>query len=82
MKICFKPKKSFGNFANFFETGKKYFNSERSFAQFKVNNPKSICTFGPENSIIVVSNDGKYYQATFDPKTGGECTKIQEQNIF
>ena len=62
--------------------GKKYFNSEWSFAQFHLNSPKSICTFGPDNSIIVVSNDGKYYQATFDPKTGGECTKIQEKNIF
>ena len=28
------------------------------------------------------SNDGKYYQATFNPKTGGECTKVQEKNIF
>ena len=75
-------KSVFGNFANFFNMGKKYFNSEWSFAQFKVNSPKSICTFGPDNSIIVVSNDGKYYQATFDPKVGGECTKVQEKNIF
>ena len=75
-------KSMFGNFANFIGMGKKYFNSEWSFAQFKVNSPKSICTFGPDNSIIVVSNDGKYYQATFDPKVGGECTKVQEKNIF
>ena len=74
-------KSVFGKFSNFFGMGKKYFNSEWSFAQFKVNT-KSICTFGPDNSIIVVSNDGKYYQANFDPKVGGECTKIQEQNIF
>lgn len=29
-----------------------FFNSEWSFAQFKVNDSKSICAFGPNNSII------------------------------
>jgi WD40 repeat protein len=62
--------------------GGDFFNSEWSFAQVRIKEPKSICTFGPDNSIVVVSNDGKYYQATFDPKTGGECTKIQEKSIF
>ena len=47
-------KNMFGNFANFFGIGKKYFNSEWSFAQFKVNSTKSICTFGPDNSIIIL----------------------------
>ena len=75
-------KSVFGKFSNILGMGKKYFNSEWSFAQFKVNSPKSICTFGPDNSIIVVSNDGKYYHATFDPKEGGECKKVQEHNIF
>ena len=71
-----------GILRTFFGIGKKYFNSEWSFAQFKVNSTKSICTFGPDNSIIVISNDGKYYHASFDPKVGGECKKIQEMNIF
>ena len=75
-------KSVFGKVSNFFGMGKKYFNSEWSFAQFKVNSHKSICTFGPENSIIIITSDGKYYQVSFDPKTGGECKKIQEQNIF
>ena len=75
-------KNMFGNFANFFGIGKKYFNSEWSFAQFKVNGTKTICTFGPDNTIIIVSNDGKYYQASYDPNKGGECKKIQEHNIF
>ena len=82
-EINVSNKKSvFGKVSNFFGMGKKYFNSEWSFAQFKVTSHKSICTFGPENSIFVVTNEGKYYQATFDPKTGGECKKIQEQNIL
>ena len=65
-------KNMFGNFENFFGIGKKYFNSEWSFAQFKVNGTKSICTFGPDKSIIVISNGGKYYQASFDSKVGGD----------
>jgi len=75
-------KSMFGNLANIFGMGKKYFNSEWSFAQFKVNSNKSICTFGKDHSIIVVSNDGKYYLASFDPKVGGECKKLQENSIF
>jgi len=30
---------------------------------------------------LVVSSDGKYYQASFDPKNGGECTKVYEYNL-
>lgn len=72
----------FGGVANFFGVGKHYFNSEWSFAKFKINSPKSICCFGPENTIIVVTYDGKYYQASFDSSTGGECVKIQEKDII
>ena len=74
-------KSVFGNFANFLGMGKKYFNSEWSFAQFKVNSPKSICTFGPDNSIFVVSYDGKYYQVGFDPINNSESYKIQEERF-
>ncbi len=59
----------------------KYFSSEWSFAQFRIPDLKSICTFGPENTLIVISSDGKYYQASFDPKNGGECTKMQETSL-
>ena len=80
--LASNKKSMFGNLANFFGMGKNYFNSEWSFAQFKINSTKSICTFGQDNTIIVVSNEGKYYKASFDPKTGGECKKLEEKNIF
>jgi WD40 repeat protein len=61
-----------------------YFNSEWSFAQFRIHDSKAIVAFGPEdkNCIIVVSYDGKYYQAEFDAKTGGECKKVVEKQFI
>jgi WD40 repeat protein len=51
-----------------------YFDSEWSFAQFRLGDPRCICAFGPNNSIIAISSLGWYYQATFDTKKNGECT--------
>lgn len=60
-----------------------YFSSEWSFAQFRVIDNKTKVAFGPEpNSLIVISYEGKYYKANFDPVNGGECTKTEEKNIM
>lgn len=55
----------------------KYFSSEWSFAQFRVPDGRTIVAFGQDkNSIIVVSADGTFYKALFDPeKSGGECVQ-------
>lgn len=54
----------------------KYFSSEWSFAQFKVPDCRTIVAFGSENSIIVVSADGSFFKALFDPdKPGAECVQ-------
>jgi WD40 repeat protein len=55
----------------------KYFSSEWSFAQYRVPDVRTIVAFGSEkNSIIVVSADGTYYKALFDPeKPGQECVQ-------
>lgn len=55
-----------------------YFDSEWSFAQFKINETKSIGCFGANNTIIIVTANGKYYQAQFDPTKEGNCKKINE----
>jgi len=56
-----------------------YFNSERSFAQFRVpGDARCIVAFGADKrSIVVVSADGTFYKAVFDPeKEGGqECSQ-------
>ncbi len=61
--------------------GGTYFGSEWSFAQFRLDSPRSICTFGSNNTLIVISSSGKYYQASFDPKKKGECTLLQENSL-
>jgi len=55
----------------------KYFSSEWSFAQYRVPDVRTIVAFGAEkNSIIVVSADGTFYKAMFDPeKPGAECVQ-------
>ena len=60
-----------------------YFSSEWSFAQFRIPDTKAVVAFGPEdkNCIIVVTHDGKYYLAEFDPKMGGDCHKLVEKQL-
>ena len=54
-----------------------YFNSEWSFAQFRVPDYRSICAFGSDPyTIIVLTADGGYYKAKFDPIMGGEMLKV------
>jgi len=62
----------------------KYFSSEWSFAQFRVPEVRTIVAFGSEkNSIIVVSADGSFYKATFDPdKVGQECVQELDEKYI
>lgn len=50
-----------------------FFNSEWSFAQFKINESKSICAFGPNNTIIGIFNIQIFYKK-FENKTQIEKT--------
>jgi len=60
-----------------------YFDSEWSFAKFRVPESRTKVGFGAEpNSIVVISYSGLYYHAAFDPVEGGECTAIETINIF
>jgi len=54
----------------------KYFSSEWSFAQFRVQDVRTIVAFGnQENVLIVISANGSFYRATFDPNNPKECVK-------
>ena len=59
-----------------------YFNSEWSFAQFRVSDNRTKTAFSSDcSSIIIISYEGNYYMASFDEANGGECSK-QIQSKF
>jgi len=61
----------------------RYFSSEWSLAQFRVPDVRTIVAFGSdETSIVVVSSDGTFYKATFDPKNGGDCHKVKDERFL
>ena len=62
--------------------GGEYFNSERSFAQVRITDQRSICCFGKDNTIIIVSTEGKYYKAQIDVVNGGDCKIIEEEKLY
>ena len=62
--------------------GGEFFNSEWSFAQVRITDPRSICCFGADNTIIIVSTEGKYYKAQIDMEKGGDCKIIQEEQLI
>ena len=59
----------------------KYFNSEWSFAQFRLVDSYSICAIR-DNKIIAISQEGHYYLGEIDTKNGGECKKILQRNLL
>eukprot|EP00826_Nyctotherus_ovalis_P004938 TRINITY_DN11098_c0_g1_i6.p1 TRINITY_DN11098_c0_g1~~TRINITY_DN11098_c0_g1_i6.p1 ORF type:complete len:348 (+),score=87.65 TRINITY_DN11098_c0_g1_i6:97-1140(+) len=69
---------------NFMKGITTYFNSQRSFAQFRIPDSRSAVAFGPKgtNTITVVTYDGKCYTAEFSPKSGGECRKFTKRQFL
>ena len=58
-----------------------YFNSEWSFAQFRILDNHAICAM-KDRYIITLTLDGNYYVGEMDPKNGGECKKIYERPLI
>jgi WD40 repeat protein len=78
-----KNSKSFlGKIGGLLNIKNAYLESERSFAKFKVQEENSILGFGSENTFVVITMDGKYYKAAYNPKRGGDCCKIEEKHIL
>jgi WD40 repeat protein len=70
-------KSVFGTVVSFLGIQNEYLNSEWSFAQYRLTyKGKSMVAFNPDNntSVIVVTEDGNYYQGEFKAKSGGECS--------
>ena len=82
-----KNQKSFiGSIISVLKIGISYFESEWSFAQFRLpknEDEKTIISFSQfDNSINVLTRSGILYKASFEPSLGGECDKINEINLF
>ncbi|KAK4282792.1 hypothetical protein QN277_014125 [Acacia crassicarpa] len=62
----------------------KYFNSEWSVAQFRLNEGLQYnVSFGHQkNTIVILGMDGSFYRCQFDPMTGGEMTQLECSNFL
>ena len=82
-----KNQKSFiGSIINVLKIGISYFESEWSFAQFRLpksENEKAVVSFAQtDNTINVLTKSGNLFKASFEPSLGGECQKIIQINLF
>ena len=81
-----KNKKSiFSKFTEIVRIKNDYVDSERSFAQFVVPEPskRAICAFGPSNTIIIVTEEGIYYQVEYeyDATKNVQCKKTHQARL-
>ena len=80
-----EPKNSkslLGKIGGFLNIKSAYFEFERNFARFKIQEPNSLLGFENDNTFVVLTMDGKYYKVAYDPKNGGKSCKIEEKNIL
>lgn len=54
-----------------------YFASERSFAQFRLpEEARAVIGFGQQpNTLLVITANGTFCTASFDPDKGGTCER-------
>ena len=71
-----------GKIGGFFKINNEYMEQERSFAKFRIHDEYSLLGFGNDNTITVITMKGKFYNAAYDPKNGGDCHKIEEKNFL
>ena len=80
-----KPGEKVKNHKHMFKFMKKiskYFDSEWSFAKFRVTDSRTLCTFDKDENLIVISAEGTYYWASIDHEHGGDCRKLVEKKIL
>ena len=59
----------------------RYFNSEWSFAQFRIQDMHSLCSIR-DKYVVAISKDGNYYMAEIDERDGGECKMIKHRLLL
>ena len=59
----------------------KYFDSEWSYAQFRVPDGKALCAFNDDGTtLIAVTTDGSYYLADI-PRKKGDCVQREIKKL-
>lgn len=58
----------------------RYFNSEWSFAQFRIQDMHSLCCIR-DRFVMAISKDGNYYVAEIDQHFGGDCKMVSYRAI-
>ena len=58
----------------------KALKTERSLFKFKVNESKAICSFGSEDTVVVITSEAKYHRFRFDVKNG-KTEVVEEKEI-
>ena len=59
-----------------------FFKSEWSFAQVRITEPRSICTFvNGHSTMVAVTTRGTYYKAEINQTVGGEANITQRENL-
>ncbi|XP_028775928.1 autophagy-related protein 18a-like [Neltuma alba] len=78
------PSRSSLSFKNLKGVLPKYFNSERSVAQFHLHEGcRYLVVFGHQkNTVIILGMDGSFYRCRFDPVRGGEMTQLECHNFL
>ncbi|CAG9332883.1 WDR45B_3 [Blepharisma stoltei] len=75
-----RPQNPRSNFSFMKRLLPKYFDSEWSFAQFRVKNVRTLCAFIKEgNKIVCINDEGSYYLVSFNEEEGGDCV-VDEQH--
>jgi len=59
----------------------KGYKTDTSFAKIKINKPNCIFCFRPGKTLLIISQDEKYYLAKFDQK-GGTYNAIEQKNFY
>ena len=69
------------NFVEKFKVKKiKNYKSETSFAKIKINKPKCIFSFNPDDIVVIISSDEKLIFSKIEKK-GGYCITTEEKEI-
>ena len=75
-------KSLWGKIGGFLKINNDFIDQERSFAKFRVPDEYSLLGFGIDNTITVITMEGKYYKAAYDPRNGGDCKKFVDKNFL